>query len=116
MTTASLAELQEHYGVREWGLHATQAIRLLRNARDEEGCWMWTAWCKPKGYGRIDWRGYGRSAHRVSYEFFVGPIPEGMHLDHLCRRTGCIRPDHLEPVTAAENNRRSREARKAVAA
>ena len=45
-------------------------------------------------------------AHRASYELAKGPIPDGMHLDHLCRVTCCINPDHLEPVTNRENARR----------
>ncbi len=47
-------------------------------------------------------------AHRWSYETFVGPIPDGLQLDHLCRNGLCVNPDHLEPVTAAENIARSR--------
>lgn len=46
-------------------------------------------------------------AHRWSYEFHVGPIPEGLDLDHLCRNRGCVNPDHLEPVTREENIRRA---------
>lgn len=61
-------------------------------------------------WGRISPAGYGRRgphlAHRWSYETHVGPIPAGLELDHLCRNTTCINPDHLEPVTRAENNRR----------
>jgi hypothetical protein len=44
-----------------------------------------------------------RYAHRWSYEHFVGPIPEGLHIDHLCRVRRCVNPDHLEPVTPKEN-------------
>lgn len=46
--------------------------------------------------------------HRAMYEQEIGPIPTGMHLDHLCTMTRCMRPEHLEPVTPAENTRRSR--------
>lgn len=69
------------------------------------GCWVWTAW-KDDGYGRIDVDGRGVMAHRWSYQALVGPIPEGMQLDHLCRVRSCVNPDHLELVTSAENTRR----------
>lgn len=69
-------------------------------------CWNWTGWNGHKGYGRIWVDGAGRPAHRVSYELAKGPIPEGLVIDHLCRNPGCVNPDHLEPVTQAENNRR----------
>lgn len=49
-----------------------------------------------------------RRAHRVVYESLVGPIPAGLELDHTCRVRRCVNPDHLEPVTHAENQRRSR--------
>jgi hypothetical protein len=66
-------------------------------------CWVWT--------GHIDRRtGYGtlcrQLVHRFSYELFVGPIPAGLYIDHLCRNKWCVNPKHLEPVTCAENFRR----------
>lgn len=73
-------------------------------------CWEWTACKNHLGYGQI---GLGRRdqglgmAHRVAYELLVGPIPEGLELDHLCRNPSCVNPDHLEPVTHAENMRRA---------
>lgn len=47
-----------------------------------------------------------RPAHRISYEHFTGPIPAGLHLDHLCRNRACVNPEHCEPVTCRENVRR----------
>ena len=71
----------------------------------ESGCWLWTAHIHKKtGYGRFGVLSNGPElAHRVAYELFVGPIPEGMHIDHLCRVRCCVNPKHLEPVTHAEN-------------
>ena len=73
-----------------------------------DGCWLWTGSLNNKGYGQWGQNGRTRSAHRVAYEFYVGPIPEGLTIDHLCRTRHCVRPDHLEPVTSAENTRRAR--------
>lgn len=67
------------------------------------GCWNWTAGRDRGGYGRITVDATTKLAHRVSYEEFRGPIPDGMFLDHLCRNPACCNPAHLEPVTNAEN-------------
>lgn len=72
-------------------------------ARTDIGCWNWLAAANELGYGRFE----ERAAHRVAYELLSGPIAEGLELDHLCRNPSCVRPDHLEPVTHAENMRRA---------
>lgn len=78
------------------------------NKVDNSGeCWLWTAYRDKDGYGHFAVRkGLVMLAHRFAYEHQVGQIPEGLELDHLCRVTSCVRPDHLEPVTHAENMRR----------
>lgn len=85
--------------------------RLLE--RIEAGdCWEWTATITRHGYGVFTFlepsvgRVVTRMAHRLLYEELVGPIPLGLDLDHLCRNRRCTNPDHLEPVTRAENLRR----------
>lgn len=75
-------------------------------------CWLWTSTITGAGYGLIGVDGKRRYAHRISYELLVGPIPQGLELDHLCRTTACVNPDHLEPVTHRENIRRSKPATK----
>lgn len=71
-------------------------------------CWVWQLAPTEKGYGRARIPGYGRGRiHRAAYEITIGPIPDGLCIDHLCRVASCCNPDHLEPVTVAENNRRA---------
>lgn len=78
------------------------------------GCWLWTGGIDSYGYGRI--YGYGAPilAHRCVYEILVGPIPDRLTLDHLCRIKRCVNPDHLEPVSLAVNIRRAAAARRAA--
>jgi len=72
----------------------------------ESGCWEWVAQINPSGYGSISVHASPTPAHRVAYELYVGKIPEGLHIDHLCRNRCCVNPKHLEPVTNKENGRR----------
>ncbi len=80
--------------------------------RGADECWPWTGNLDRNGYGQFMLYRQGRSivkyigAHRFSYEHFVGPIPKGLVIDHLCRNPACVNPSHLEPVTNGENIRR----------
>ena len=69
----------------------------------ESGCWLWTSSRRTNGYGEMAAWGKNRLAHRVMYELLIGPIPDGLVLDHLCRTPACVNPDHLEAVTEREN-------------
>lgn len=69
-------------------------------------CWLWKRG-HSKGYAQFWFRGRSLLAHRVAYELFVGEIPRGLTIDHLCRNTGCVNPQHLEPATWPENGRRA---------
>lgn len=67
------------------------------------GCWLWKGSIFNNGYGQFKANGKGGPAHRYAYELLVGPIPDEMVLDHLCRVRACVNPDHLEVVTEREN-------------
>lgn len=72
----------------------------------ENGCQVWTGETNSKGYGRAGIGGprrCRRQAHILRYEAEIGPVPEGLQLDHLCRNRLCGNPAHLQPVTCREN-------------
>lgn len=81
--------------------------RILRRiAEDDNGCWIWPG-ALAGGYGHVGWDEatvhFNARTHRALYEHFVGPIPAGLDLDHLCRVRSCCNPKHLEPVTRQVN-------------
>lgn len=80
-------------------------------AQGENGCWNWMGAARESGYGSFAYKTTeGRwtytSAHRVAFTDLVGAIEGENEVDHLCRNRSCVRPDHLEQVTLAENRRR----------
>lgn len=75
-------------------------------------CWEWGGSHDRKGYGWFKADQRMKRAHRVAWELLVGPIPDDLVLDHLCINPPCVNPDHLEPVTGAENTRRALQGRK----
>lgn len=67
------------------------------------GCWYWTAYKDRQGYGQFRLDGRLRQAHCVSYELFVGPIPEGLLVRHMCHNPSCVNPNHLKVGTDDDN-------------
>lgn len=90
--------------------HRDPAERFFEKVDTAGPCWERRDGINDQGYGRF-YAGPGAPqkdvyAHRWAYEHLVGPIPEGLTLDHLCRNLICVNPDHLDPVTVGENARR----------
>ena len=83
--------------------------------KQENGCWLWTAGLFSTGYACFSINQTSLLAHRWAYARLVGPIPDDLTLDHLCREPRCVNPQHLEPVTSAENARRARAVKPLVA-
>lgn len=84
---------------------------LAAHAHPVGDCVEWQGPSRGHGYGHVGRHG---SAHRLAYRLFVGEIPAGLEIDHLCRNRACIKPAHLEAVTHLENMRRGWQARKAA--
>jgi hypothetical protein len=80
--------------------------RFLAKVEKTEMCWAWCGARHGKGYGHIRLNGAVAKAHRVAYELFVGSIPDGLTIDHLCGNTSCVNPCHLEAVPGKVNTLR----------
>ena len=91
----------------------TPEERFWEKVDKTDNCWLWTAYCNPDGYGRLRHEGKKILAHRLSYAWAYGEIPEGLHVDHRCHQRNCVRPDHLRLVTHAQNHQNRRGATRA---
>lgn len=78
--------------------------RFWSKVNKTDTCWLWTAGVFKKGYGAFRYEGKTAYAHRVSWEWENGPIPEGSVIDHMCHTRNCVRPSHLRLVSVKENN------------
>jgi hypothetical protein len=81
-------------------------VKFLMNIDFTDDCWLWEGPTQKDGYGQLGWDGATRPAHRVAWKEWIGPIPNGYQIDHLCEVRNCVKPEHLEPVTKRENARR----------
>ncbi len=99
------ALIDKYAALRTWTIrkHKGKPTRRAWTENPATGCWEWNGGINGAGYGSSG----GRGAHRIAYEMAFGPIPDGLEIDHLCRNTICVNPDHLEAVTKLENLIRS---------
>jgi len=77
--------------------------RISEIARSTEECWLWAGYLGKNGYAKAKVSGVFMMAHRAAYELLVGPIPDGLVIDHICRVRHCVNPNHLRAVTQREN-------------
>lgn len=85
------------------GLVNEVLLKLCAQTERVGDCLIWTGPKNQGGYGRIARSSGSSYVHRAAWIALRGPIPAGLHLDHLCRQRACWNPDHLEPVTPREN-------------
>jgi AraC-like DNA-binding protein len=83
--------------------HLSVMGRFLLNVNKTDACWLWTGTINKFGYGRFSIKAVHYTAHRISYELFVGQIPEGLFLLHSCDNPSCVNPSHLSPGTHTDN-------------
>ena len=109
----------KRYPANQWTGPGPLEGRLMRRVvKQANNCWVWQGALKSNGYGNMGVtiaRGEHVvvPVHRVAYELFIGPIPEGCEIDHLCNNKPCVNPDHLEAVPHRVNARRREARRKA---
>lgn len=109
MKPTPFLSLPDHYLAR-----ARERI-IASTLATSDGCWVWQRKVDHGGYGQARFTDAGGrkrdvGAHRFSWAAFRGPIPPGLQIDHVCRNTLCVNPDHLEPVSSKENVRRGKAA------
>lgn len=84
-------------------MHISDLERFIAKTKFTNDCWNWVGTTDKKGYGRFFINGAVRYAHRISYSWFNGCIPNNLTIDHECENKSCVRPEHLSIKTSREN-------------
>ena len=107
MRSVRLATFRLGFDYRDYERQAMKTLeeRFWPKVKKTNNCWLWLGFKNREGYGMF-YLGNTTTAHRVSYMIKHGSIPEGLHIDHLCRIRDCVNPDHLEAVTPSVNVKR----------
>jgi hypothetical protein len=113
-TRLRLGMCEKHYRrfLKYGSIESTRIDTFNHYDVSSNGCWIWRGAIYSNGYGKTSVKIHGtRLAHRVFYIKYVGPIPDGLDLDHSCRNRRCVNPTHLEPVSRSINLNRGHKAR-----
>lgn len=95
-------------GYRKRGIDGLELLAWIKSQCivDDHGCWLWQGPTNDKGYGVTNYNKIHTKAHQLTYRLQIGPVPEGLELDHTCRVRKCCNPLHMEAITHAENVKR----------
>lgn len=104
-------EVPEDYYAQKFYREARTRWWTERDRGYSSFCWIWDGATNCYGYGYLHYKGIHHKAHRLTYTWYVGPITDGLQIDHLCRNRDCVRPDHLEEVTIEVNCQRGLQAK-----
>jgi len=86
-------------------LHSKTLVQRLfdRMGSPENTCWTWQGSLEDERYGSFAFDGTTTKVHRLVYDTFLGPIPDGFEVDHICTNPACVNPKHLQVVSSSEN-------------
>lgn len=84
---------------------------MHKTAKFKGECWLWPYAVNAQGYGKVQSNKKVYDAHKWLFELIKGEVPHKTELDHICRNRLCVNPEHLQPISHAENCRRGSNAK-----